>query len=583
MKKKIVKMIIMMSAVTMLAACTNNGGKSRGPYTEPDEVIETPDKPAKPTPADPEPAIDPEPEITGPEHIFEDEFKNGEVEGQGTHFIRVGRKVYYRVLANDGMEETALFGEFLNNEKIGVASELWVYDLDTTRYDKVMDIDGVGELYAGVQGLFISDGMNKISVIDPLNKTQTPYAEGSIIKDVSDDGTLLMITGYDPANCQHGQICKDGEYICHTSEANSSLTFFGLAGDNMIALYHKNESDEYQLVSYHHNIMTILGELTLPGDVMWPYPELIEYIAEGDQVYLTLGYYEGTGHFLTTWDAYSMTAGVRDSLVLLDKEDHDFTGDEMTEPKMLIDNGEVDFYKVVGNELGLSNEYYGDLIYHDGPYGATVLAEYLIDEMDTESWVNKMLEGVVLDDTAFVITSFGHHIPSQDIGWRYAYSPESLTYMAVPFGPDAERNEDGVPKDRIYLNTVSPCYVDKDEVAALAGSDWDFYSYEVEGEYELALYGTYGRHLHFEDNGDITMTVENRVDNTSQTYTIKRKDDPDYDSYYINYELDNNGKSPEHWVLVRLLDGYLEFSVDWTYDDGTFGGANYVFQPEFDG
>ena len=55
MKKKIVKMIIMMSAVTMLAACTNNGGKSRGPYTEPDEVSETPDKPAKPTPADPEP------------------------------------------------------------------------------------------------------------------------------------------------------------------------------------------------------------------------------------------------------------------------------------------------------------------------------------------------------------------------------------------------------------------------------------------------------------------------------------------------------------------------------------------------
>ena len=72
MKKKIVKMIIMMSAVTMLAACTNNGGKSRGPYTEPDEVRETPDKPAKPTPADPEPAIDPEPEITGPVLLFGD-------------------------------------------------------------------------------------------------------------------------------------------------------------------------------------------------------------------------------------------------------------------------------------------------------------------------------------------------------------------------------------------------------------------------------------------------------------------------------------------------------------------------------
>lgn len=581
MKKKIVNMLIMTSAVAMLAACTDNGGESRGQYTEPEDVTVAPDKPADPTPTEAEPEL--EPVSAGPAHIFDEEFKNGEVEGQGTHFVRVGRKVYYRVIGEEGMEDTALFGEFLDNEKTGVSSELFVYDLDDHSYQKVMDIEGIGVMYAGVQGLFISDGMDEIYVIDPLNKTQTPYVEGRFIKDVSDDGTLLMTTNYDPNYHQNGRICRDGEDICHTAEANSSMTFFGLAGDDMIALYRENGSDEYDVVSYNNSIMTKLGTLTLPGDLMAPYPELIEYKAEGDQVYITLGYYEGTGHFLACWDAYSMTAGVKDSLVLLDKEDRDFTSDE-TEPRMLIDNGDVYFYDVASNSLGLSNSYYGDLVYFDGPYGATVIKEDFIYDMSYETeWDSDLLEGVVLDNTAFVIRSVGHHIPSADIGWRYAYAPERLDYMAVPFGPDVEKDNNGIPVNMNYLDYVSPCHAHTADVDALAGTDWDFYSYEIEGEFHMAYSDTYMRYLHFEDNGDITLTVEENSTKKTETYTITRNEDPGYDFEYISYTLDDKGKGPENWVLTYLLDGHLEFSVDWYYDDGTRGGCNFVFRPKFIG
>ncbi len=585
MKKKIVNMLIMTSAVAMLAACTDNGGESRGQYTEPEDVTVAPDKPADPTPTEAEPEH--EPVSAGPAHIFDEEFKNGEVEGQGTQFVRVGRKVYYRVIAPEGWPDTAIFGEYLYNEKMDVPSSLWVYDLDDNSYEKVMDIEGWGNMYAGVQGLFISDGKNEISVIDPVNKTQTPYVEGRLITDVSDDGTLLMTTNYDSNYHQHGQICRDGEYICYTAEENNSIVFYGLAGDDMIALYHESRSDEYEMVSYQNSIMTSLGTLTLPGDMMSPYPELIEYKAEGDQAYITVGYYEGSGHFLARWDAYSMTAGEEDSLVLLDKEDRDFTSDftsDETEPRMLIDNGDVYFYDVASNSLGLSEKFYGDLVYYDSPFGASVVKRYLVDELAGETeWDDQLLQAVVLDNTAFVITATGHHIPSDDIGWRYSYAPIMVEYMAIPFGPDVEKDKNGVPVNYEFLTTIDVNHLDKEEADELTGTDWDLYSYEVEGNYELAYSDTYQKHLRFEENGDITLTETDTSTNKTETFTLVREDDGDYDPAYITYKLDRKNGSPENWVMIYLIGDHLEFSVDWQYSDGTYGGCNYVFHPEFNG
>ena len=65
------------------------------------------------------------------DYDFAEAFNTNMVSNNGTYFVRIGDKVYFRNISPDSMEEGATFGDFLNTEWNPVECPLICYDLDT--------------------------------------------------------------------------------------------------------------------------------------------------------------------------------------------------------------------------------------------------------------------------------------------------------------------------------------------------------------------------------------------------------------------------------------------------------------------
>ena len=87
---------------------------------------------------------------------FADAFKNGSVVN-GSYFVRVGNKVYFRKISPDSMDAGAQFGEFLNTEFTPTVCPLICFDLNAGKYEEVGKIRGVGELYACPEGFYVGE------------------------------------------------------------------------------------------------------------------------------------------------------------------------------------------------------------------------------------------------------------------------------------------------------------------------------------------------------------------------------------------------------------------------------------------
>ena len=574
MKKRLLLLLSLSICTGMLCACTDNAGGSRGTY-EPEE--EEPVVTQAPTPS-------PEPDMPSPEPVeelalFGSEFSSAEVEGNGGYFIRLGRNVYYRVIAEEAMPQSALFAEYLNYEDASVPSTIAVYDLDANEFHDVMQVNAYGKMYACTEGLLSADGNGNIMLYDPQAVTSRNYCGGDTIIDVSDDGKLVAVAEHDDNWNISYSVYNEGDKL-YTIDGMTDV--YGFAGDELVTMRIVEETNAYELLSYSlSGDETLMGTFIKPAELYdaWTIPELIEFEPVEDELYITFGYYEGTGHFLSAWEAYCMQAGVEGSLkdVIVTNENNMMK--EPGEPKMFFDpDGEIYFYDVKKGTLGLSDGYSGDLVYYDSPFSAQVIDRYTVNDYQDTEWLNDVPVAVVLDKTAFYITTTGNHIREDDIGWRYAYAPMDYCYYAIPFGEDAERNSSGEPVDRYQMFMGFPKHVKDEDVAKLAGTDWDFYSYEVEGEFGLAEEDVYERHMHFNDDGTIQLSLTYIPENRKMEYTLE-PEELDYYTGYPCYALDDKSTGHEDWVITKLIGDHLEFSVEWKYTDGTPGGCTYVFNP----
>jgi len=573
MKKRLLRLTMLALSLGILGGCDSGSGDPRGVYTPDDTQAQTtPTESAAPTPDD-MPQHPDSIDVDAP-GVFSSEFVQNEIEGNGGYFVRAGRKVYYRAIRPEGMPQSALFAEFLNGENADASSVLAVYDLDTQGFSDVMDVRGSGRMYACVEGLLLADGNGSINCYDPVGRSSTTYCSGNSIVDVSDDGNFLAVTEYDTDYNLSYSVYEGKDKLY---SVNGLLDVYGFAQDQLIAVRKiDDDAGRFEFVSYAADgTETSLGTFVKPAEIYdaWTIPELIEFEPHGDTVYLTVGYYEGTGHFLSAWEGYKMQAGKAQSLEDIEVTNANNKTSEGSEPDMLVDeSGDVGFYDVKTNTVGLSEGYYGDLVYYDSPYGATVISKYMIYENMEPSWYDTMLESVVLDKTAFLIKATGHRLEEEDIGWRYAYYPESYAYYAIPMddaGTDGEC-------PRLCLVNEYPKYASKQDAVELKGTEWKCVSLEAEGQYMTADEDGFDRYLVFNNDDTVTYTVIDGTD--TREYTLKPTELEYYEDYSC-YEMEADDMNTEQWVLLVHIGDHLEFSVEWRYDDGTPGGCNFVFNP----
>ena len=136
-------------------------------------------------------------DVGGDSASFAEAFEKGTVVN-GSYFVRLGNKVYFRKISQDSMDAGAEFGEFLHTEFTPTRCPLICFDLDTGKYEEIGNITGVGELYACPEGFYVGE-LNPNSLDSYCTKLYDIatgksgfYCDG-IPLGVSDSGKLLAV------------------------------------------------------------------------------------------------------------------------------------------------------------------------------------------------------------------------------------------------------------------------------------------------------------------------------------------------------------------------------------------------------
>ncbi len=520
---------------------------------------------------------EPEDEPTG---LFASAFKAGEVENNGDWFVRVNDTVYYRIFNTLGLDRTTLMGNCIAETDDNLPSELKYYDLTTGDTGTICETTGTGKLLACAEGFLLSDVRSDKTVLIPMDGSQVNEYVDGIPKAVSDDGRYL-VTRYNDGPDFGYYIYKDGKKTGNLEIGNEDFTeVYGFSGDNVIGMKMYYSEDKYLLCSYDpYGNCTELGNMDDYFDELYGYPELGQMLKGKDGTYLTVGFYDGTGHFLQSWELLKISPEQNNALEKVDT-DGITSPDEFTMPKLYLDgSGKVNLSDHVKGDLVLSEVSYGDLIYYESPTDHKILKKNYIYEQTDYSYGCDFLQDAVVfdDDKAFIITAGTVRDELSDIGWRYAYSLTSLMFKEFSFA-DENLDDEGLVKEINTLEYLSSLGWNRAdfEYDDMVGT-WKMYSFEEEGYYGYAEDEGDIEKLTFESDGTVTYYRHITTGDQPEEERILHQVDSDGYGATFCYETEDGEDNKLHFDIFALDENRLDVNVTFYYEDGTPGGYYGIF------
>lgn len=387
---------------------------------------------------------------------FAKAFEGGTVEN-ASYFVRLGNKVYFRKISQDSMDAGAEFGEFLHTEFTPTKCPLICFDLETGKYEEVGNITGVGKLYACPKGFYVGE-MNPNSLdssstdlYDIATGESDHYCDGAPLG-VSESGKLLAVEQYKGQNILT-TIVKDGKETASLGDESNYYGYCGFAGEDLILMQRTDE--EFALCSVTENgEVTPLGSM---GTYDEGYPELQEFRFINGTVYITIGYFEGTGHFLSHWTAFKAVPGMSGSLEEItegrdDYSESDEDGPENEVPKICFDTGGYLFYSpytpykaYMGTGDNSNNMYYYDESYE----GCILLRDFIRNDYGEKCQIIQDI--TTYPEYVFVIYADAEEDDEYSIGWRTGYKMTGWHICAIPFGY-GQYDENSAAEGTVYFD-----------------------------------------------------------------------------------------------------------------------------------
>ena len=456
--------LIGITSMLILAGCsgTTNNSDLAGKLSDIKEAAQEQDTSAKEETDKKEPEVEDGTEEAEDESVnagatpasFAEAFEEKGTVVNGSYFVRIGNKVYFRKISPDSMKEGAEFGEFLHAEFTPTKCPLICFDLDTGKYEEIGNITGVGELYACPEGFYIGE-MNPDSLdssttdlYDIATSESNFYCDG-VPCGVSKSGKLLAVEQQAGTYFSMALI-KDGKEAVALGDENNYYSYCGFAGEDLILIQRKDwggEADEEWVVCS----VTENGEVTQLGSMGTydeGYPEIQEFRFVNGSIYLTVGYFEGTGHFLSHWTAFKAVPGMSGSLEEItegrdDYNSSDEEGPENEVPKICFDTGGYLFYSpytpykaYMGTGDNSNNMYYYDESYE----GCILLRDFIRNDYGEKCQIIQDI--TTYPEYVFVIYADAEEDDEYSIGWRTGYKMTGWHICAIPcgYGQDDENS-----------------------------------------------------------------------------------------------------------------------------------------------
>ncbi len=500
---------------------------------------------------------------------FAGAFADGKVENNGGYFVRVGDKVYYRVYHVRALERTSISQFFLDEKDATFPSELYCYDLKTEETEKICDVAGQGKLYAVTEGFCLRtpDGF-QTKLVRPDGSDGGIYGKGAI-ECVSKDGRSACFAVYqDDVRPKHA-LFRDGQQITLLSEEGSDyLDIEGFAGNDLIGMRYHEDDNEYAVFSCDENGNdTELGIIPTPEGFAYMTPEWEQLAYDPSRFYFMIGFYEGSGHFLQSWECMEAVANQAGSLKIFHDSANDTAvayGEEYIDrvPRIFLSDAGAGLTPYATGDVFLSEGSYGDLQYCDGNGYQTLEKNYSPENDEWTRYDTFLQDAVVFGDKVFVISADVNRDEPADVGWRWAYDLHWLNYDVYM--------TDGRDK-RVLSMLTSVGWGDAVTDEGRLTGTWDLYSYEVEGTYGISEEDGVYEQLVFNGDGSATYIHGAKDLSSSRKERKLHRVPADNEDIPVSFETEEDGEQPLHFDIWALSHGQLDVGVSYTYDGGIPG------------
>lgn len=373
-------------------------------------------------------------------------------------------------------------------------------------------------------------------------------------------------------------------YETDSDKLGGFAEFLGTAGSYVVfALNNNDGSLDIMSVRTGEKEAVKLENIPLPDDDLSLVMEAKEFKNEDSKVFLSGGYYGGTGHFLNGTFFFTADAEKKDSgkaETNLSEEE-----DDSSVLKFVVKDGKMVHTDGVPGEAGFT---YKDAVIMPGD----VQCLYYINEEGTRVW-NKVnpfgaalsLEGQMdylldvpyaafIDGKIYLAANTAIHTPIEDIDWRYSYSIVHTKIEVI----DTENDEEIVLSDLSHPYALGMVLVplDKKEFgdnAVLAQEyNWEFGENSREDDSDRTLQlGNSGAVYHLSD--DFRFIMPDYTQDSNPDGTPAEGEGSGGIKELYDYLLRNGGKRAG--AEVRVGDG-LVCSAPFETEDDLYSGNGYA-------
>lgn len=381
-----------------------------------------------------------------------------DVENNGTAYVRVGNRVYFREYGPDSLITVAMFGRFSDAwSESGSESSIAYIDLDDGTVNTAFASNSYGNLYVANGEFYLQERVDGVDTVvrRSLDGNMLEVVREGKLLGVTDGGLVAIEqSDVDASHREHRfYLHLDGKEVA-SYQSQTNLIFAGLLDSGLFLLEQESSGtgastkDSYtlwQLEPDGDGSLLRFGELDAQDKFHWSSAEPESFVSSGDQIGLVVGNYEGTGHFLSNAIIVTAVSGKEGSLSVVDV---DAGVDEKAEgylesaafcPKLTVtESGSIEAVPHLPREAQVfwrkandkSVQMIGDLRIYDGTSWQTSCPGFMSYDTDDDnrSFVQH-LESV--GTTVYATLADARANPSENVGWRNAYSLLSTSYLSV--------------------------------------------------------------------------------------------------------------------------------------------------------
>ena len=352
------------------------------------------------------------------------------------YFTQVGDKLYFRLPTTNGMDNsTALWGDYFAT--YAGQTQILCYDMSDESSTNLFYDRGGHDLVISGNRMFVEEAVwddeelfdsyvASFDLNDPL-KNGLVRENGESILCYDKSGEYVVTRLIDYPNKDHIYVYRNGVYE-HSFDLDVSMAA-GIGGGKMY--YTTYDEDQEIQCLYVIDLETgeelYLGEMPTNDDG-WNWGNIDQFVYAGDLVYLSYGFYEGTGNFFA--GAYYLCADpkVEGSLNIIDTSYADM---EYTEsPAFMIKSGRLQICE--GLPFSADVDYdTGVLVYYDKNGKRVEVAKGFGNVNNANGTVSMTEKAEYIDGQIYVLRNDNIRYPSDDIGWREAYKRKNSYVLKV--------------------------------------------------------------------------------------------------------------------------------------------------------